>query len=136
MNKRMAITTLGLCLASPLASAQFVKGNEAVTIDAGHVLITTPPPPARLRKPCAANAACHAGAWRMVETDAGLMECTEPWARPGSCRASTYGADKLRRVWVVKRQGQWLQCQYPQLTSRCAPLFARPPANLPLDALQ
>ena len=72
----------------------------------------------------------------MVETSAGLMECTEPWARDGACRASTYGQQKLRRVWVVRRGGEWLQCQYPDLGSRCAPMKARPPANLPADALQ
>lgn len=126
---------LGLCCAA-MANAQFVKGNEAVRMQAGKATIQTPPVPAKAIPPCAANAHCHAGAWRMVETASGLMECTEPWARPTSCRPSTYGTEKLRRVWVVQRSGQWLQCQYPDLASRCTPVFARPPANLPTDAVQ
>jgi len=114
------------------ASAQFVKGNEAVT--GGKV--ETPTAPASMGKVCPADANCHAGSWRMVETPSGLMECTEPYARPGSCRRSTYGEQKLRRVWVVRKGGAWFQCQYPDVGSKCADLFARPPANLPADALQ
>jgi hypothetical protein len=72
----------------------------------------------------------------MVETAAGLVECTEAYARPGTCRTSTYGKAKLARLWVVKSQGVWLQCQYPDLRSRCVPMNARPPANLPFDAVQ
>ena len=118
------------------AQAQFVKGNEAVKVTPAGKKIETPPLPASVSKPCSASANCHGGAWRMVETDAGLLECTEPWARPGSCRASTYGSQKLPRLWVVKHDSVWLQCQYPDLASKCAPMFARPPANLPFDAVQ
>ena len=131
-----AITVLVLassalfCLA---AHAQYVKGNEATQPGKK---VETPPVPSSVSKVCEANAKCHAGAWRMVETDSGLMECTEPWARPGSCRTSSYGSQKLARVWVVKRNNEWAQCQYPDLGSKCTPIFARPPANLPFDAVQ
>ena len=118
------------------AHAQFVKGNEAVTVTAAGKKVETPPMPGSVGKACGANANCHAGSWRMVETESGLVECTEPWARPGSCRASTYGTQKLPRLWVVKRGSDWLQCQYPDLASKCVPMFARPPANLPFDAVQ
>jgi hypothetical protein len=120
------------------ASAQFAKANEAVSETAAGSVVTMPPTPASRSgfKVCAPSANCHAGSWRMVETASGLMECTEPWARPGSCRPSTYGAQKLARVWVVKRDGVWMQCQYPDLASRCTPMFVRPPANLPFDAIQ
>ena len=118
------------CLA---AHAQYVKGNEATRTGKK---VETPPVPSSVSKVCEANAKCHAGAWRMVETDSGLMECTEPWARPGSCRASSYGSQKLARVWVVKHNNEWAQCQYPDLGSKCTPIFARPPANLPFDAVQ
>ena len=114
------------------AHAQFVKGNEAVL--GGKV--ETPPVPASVGKVCAAAETCHAGSWRMVETTSGLVECTEPYARQGSCRPSTYEVQKLRRVWVVKKSGTWQQCQYPDLASKCTEIFARPPANLPVDALQ
>jgi hypothetical protein len=118
------------------AHAQFVKGNEAVKSSATGKKVETPPIPASVSKVCAANGKCYAGSWHMVETDAGLVECTEVFARPGSCRASTYGAEKLRRLWVVKKGPTWLQCQYPDLGSKCVEIFARPPANLPYDALQ
>mgnify|MGYP006160620893 CR=1 FL=1 len=49
---------------------------------------------------------------------------------------STYGTTKLSRLWVVKKGGQWLQCQFPDLGSKCVNVFARPPANLPFDAVQ
>ena len=130
------LAAISLCIAIPSAHAQFVRGNEAVGLANGQPFIQTPPLPAKAGKPCAAAAPCHAGAWRMVETASGLMECTEPWARPTTCRPSTYGAEKLRRVWVVRRGGTWLQCQYPDIGSRCAPIFARPPGNLPADAIQ
>ena len=118
------------------AHAQFVKGNEAVQTTAGGSRVETPPVRASVGKVCAANGTCQAGSWRMVETNSGLVECTEPYAREGSCRKSTYGAHKLRRVWVVKKGQTWLQCQYPDMNSTCAEMFARPPANMPFDALQ
>ena len=120
---------------SATTQAQFVKGNEAVKTGAGRS-VETPPPPKSVGRPCAANAKCHAGAWHMVETADGLVECTEPFARSGTCRASTYGAQKLPRVWIVKVGPTWRWCQFPDLTSRCADMFARPPANLPVDAVQ
>jgi hypothetical protein len=131
-------TIAGLVLASSAlfclaAHAQYVKGNEATQPGKK---VETPPVPSSVSKVCEANAKCHAGAWRMVETDSGLMECTEPWARPGSCRTSSYGSQRLARVWVVKRNNEWAQCQYPDLGSKCTPIFARPPANLPFDAVQ
>jgi hypothetical protein len=119
-----------VCLA---AQAQYVKGNEA--IQPGKK-VETPPVPASVGKVCAANGTCYAGSWHMVETKAGLVECTEAFARAGSCRTSTYGTEKLRRIWVIKKGHTWLQCQYPDLSSKCVELFARPPANLPYDALQ
>lgn len=121
--------------------AQFVRGNQAVKLmDNGTKRVETAPLPTigpiRTAKPCLAKEGCHAGSWHMVETAEGLLECTEAYARPGTCRASTYGSTKLSRLWVVKADGEWLQCQYPDLGSKCVKLFARPPANLPFDAVQ
>jgi len=129
---------LPLALAAPTlllagaVHAQFVKGNEAVVGSK----VETPPLQSSMLKVCAADEACHAGSWRMVETPEGLVECTEPFARPGSCRKSTYGSQKLRRVWVVKKGGAWFQCQYPDINSKCAAMSSHPPANLPVDAVQ
>lgn len=135
--KAIAVLVLATsAFSSFTACAQFVKGNEAVQSASTGKRIDLPPTPSSVAKVCAANGNCHAGAWRMVETDSGLVECTEPWARTGSCRGSTYGTQKLPRVWVVKVKGVWAQCQYPDLASKCTPVFGRPPANLPFDAIQ
>ncbi len=116
------------------SQAQFVKGNEAVQVmpDGSKRVETPPPPAATLAQPCpAARAGCAGGGWKMVETTHGLAECTEFYARPGTCRASTYGTEKRSRVWIVKVKSQWMQCQYPDLASKCVSTKA-----LPFDAVQ
>lgn len=123
------------------AHAQFVKGNEAVKVmPDGTKRIETPPlpltGPIRNTKPCLAKAGCHGGAWLMVETRDGLVECTDAYARPDTCRTSSYGKTKLMRLWVVKVRGSWQQCQLPDVASRCVDMFARPPGNLPYPAVQ
>lgn len=128
-----------LALISTTSIGQFVKGNDAVKVSAsGAKQIETPPLPdaAERTRPCAAEAGCHPGPWYMVETNTGLVECTEPFARPRTCRTSTYGASKLSRVWVAKRGATWMWCQFPDLGSKCADMNARPPFNLPTSAVQ
>ena len=133
--------TAGLSILVGTASAQFVKGNEAVKfLQDGRKRVVTPPlpttGPARSLKLCGAKDGCHGGAWLMVETEKGLMECTDAYARPGTCRESSYGTSKLPRVWVVLSQRTWRQCQLPDTSSRCVDMFARPPANMPFPAVQ
>ena len=140
-NVQSLLICAALAVASTASLAQFVKGNEAVrAMPDGTKRIETPPlpatGPARSTKPCAAAEKCHGGAWLMVETNDGLVECTEAYARAGSCRASTYGTTKLLRLWVIKSSGNWLQCQLPDVASKCVNMFARPPANLPYPAAQ
>ena len=135
------VLVIALAFVATAAAAQFVEGNRAVTVlTDGSKRVQTPPLPSsgpmRNTRPCMVVDGCHGGAWLMVETEGGLMECTEAYARPGTCRASTYGTDKRLRVWVVKVGPRWLQCQYPDLGSKCVDMFARPPANLPYPALQ
>lgn len=123
-----------IALATGTANAQFVKGNEAVKVmpDGSRKVETPPLPSATLGPPCAAqNPACTAGGWRMVETPDGLRECTEIYARPGTCRLSTFGVEKRARLWIVKRGGQWLQCQFPDLASKCVST-----KSLPYGAVQ
>lgn len=123
-----------LALAATTASAQFIKGNEAVKVmPDGSKRVETPPlPSVPLGKPCpAAQSGCAGGGWKMLETDSGLMECTEVFGRPGTCRASTYGTEKRSRSWIVKSKGQWMQCQMPQLSGKCVSL-----ASLPVSAVQ
>jgi hypothetical protein len=121
------------------ASAQFVKENEAVKVmPDGTKKVETPPSSAAASKakPCAANAGCHPGPWHMVETAEGLRECTEPFARSTTCRESTYGSQKLSRLWIAKRGSTWLWCQYPDLGKKCVDMNAKPPLNLPVSAVQ
>jgi hypothetical protein len=136
MKKVLWISVIGALTLCGTASAQFVKGNEAVTLTASGKKVETPPIPASIGPLCPATGKCLAGSWRMVETSDGLVECTEPQARPNTCRKSTYGSEKLPRVWVVRKGASWLQCQYPDLNSKCTNMFARPPANLPYPAVQ
>jgi hypothetical protein len=131
-----AVIVASIALAGARAPGPLVAGNEAVRISAAGRLAETPPAPASVGRVCPVTASCHAGPWYMVETAAGLEECTEPYARATSCRTSTYGARKLPRLWVVKTGGAWRWCQYPDLKSRCPEMFARPPANPPYDAVQ
>ena len=138
---QLIVVLASLAVASTTTYAQFVKGNEAVKVMAdGSKKVETPPVPTtgpiRSTKPCAAAEKCHGGAWLMVETKDGLVECTEAYARAGSCRASSYGTTKLLRLWVVKSGDNWLQCQLPDVASKCVNMFARPPANLPYPAAQ
>lgn len=135
------ILCAALAASSSASVAQFVKGNEAVKVMAdGSRSVETPPlpksGPMRSTKPCAATEKCHGGAWLMVETSNGLVECTEAYARASSCRKSTFGTTKLLRLWVVKAGSNWLQCQRPDLGSKCVNMFARPPSNLPYPAVQ
>ena len=138
---RPLLICAALTAASTLSLAQFVKGNEAVKVlpDGTRRVETAPLPatgPIRSSRPCSATAGCNAGSWHMVETADGLRECTEAYARPSTCRASSYGTTKLSRLWVVKLGSNWFQCQFPDLGSKCVNMFARPPANLPYDAVQ
>lgn len=135
MNAVQRLTACAaMALASTAASAQLVKGNEAVTIKPdGSRGVETPPLPGRsLVKPCpASKAGCAASGWRMVETATGLQERTEIYARPGTCRPSTYGSKKFTRLWIVKTGSQWMQCEYPDLASKCVST-----KSLPYSAVQ
>lgn len=128
------VVATGIAFCAVAASAQVVKGNEAVkALPGGTKKVETPPQAdALLAAACPATRnGCAAGGWMMVETDAGLMECTEIYARPTTCRASTYGAQKLSRLWIVKTRGEWKQCQFPDLGSKCVSVKA-----LPFSAVQ
>jgi hypothetical protein len=130
MNRvRHIVTLIAFALAASAVQAQFVKGNEAVKVmpDGTRKVETPPLPSATLASPCAADKpACTASGWRMVETSDGLRECTEIYARPGTCRPSTYGTEKRPRLWIVKMNGQWMQCQFPDIGSKCVSTKALP----------
>lgn len=126
---RHLLALLALTCAGMSAHAQFVKGNEAVKVmpDGSKQVETPPTAGALLAKPCpAAEPGCSGGGWKMVELPGGLMECTEVYARPGTCRKSTYGAEKRSRVWVVKVGNEWKHCQYPDLGKACVSIKSLP----------
>jgi hypothetical protein len=126
---RHLLALVALALAATTAAAQFVKGNEAVKVmpDGTKTVETPPPPSGTLPSPCLAErAGCAASGWRMVETSEGLRECTEIYARPGTCRESRFGTEKRSRLWIVKSNGQWMQCQRPDLGSKCVSTKALP----------
>lgn len=125
---------IALALATSAASAQFVKGNEAVRVTAdGTKKVEVPPlPSVALGSPCpAAKPGCAGGGWKMLESDSGLVECTEVFARPTTCRPSTYGVEKRSRAWIVKVNGQWMQCAQPDISEKCVSL-----KSLPVSAVQ
>ncbi len=128
------IASTALIIAGATAHAQFVKGNEAVRIlpDGTRKVETPPTAGALLANPCpATRAGCSGGGWKMVETVDGLMECTEIYARATTCRPSTYGTQKLARVWVIKVGSRWQHCSYPDISKRCVGI-----ADLPNPAIQ
>jgi hypothetical protein len=134
MNFAQLIAATALILAGTPVHAQFVRGNEAVRLlpDGTRKVETPPTVGALLAKPCpATTAGCSGGGWKMVETANGLMECTEVYARATTCRPSTYGAQKLARVWVVKIDTRWQHCSYPKITKGCVGL-----TELPNPAIQ
>ena len=131
---QLIVVFVALAVTSTAPFAQFVKGNEAVKVmPDGTKKVETPPlPSVPLGKPCpAAQAGCAGGGWLMVETSDGLVECTEIYARSGTCRPSTYGTEKRSRLWVVKTSSQWMQCQYPTLAGKCVST-----KSLPTSAVQ
>lgn len=119
---QLIVVAILIAAGSPAALAQFVKGNEAVKVmpDGSKKVETPPVPNAGLAAPCPADrSGCTGSGWRMVETPDGLRECTELYARPSTCRVSTYGSEKRSRLWIVKTAGRWMQCQRPDLASKC-----------------
>lgn len=125
---------IALALATSAALAQFVKGNEAVRVmaDGTHKVEVPPLSSVALGSPCPAiKPGCAGGGWKMLESNSGLVECTEVFARPTTCRPSTYGVEKRSRTWIVKVKGQWVQCAQPDISGKCVSL-----KSLPVSAVQ
>jgi len=123
-----------LVSATTTSTAQVVQGNDAVKrMPDGTTRVETPSTTgALLAKPCpAVEPGCSGGGWKMVETQGGLMECTEVFARPSTCKPSTFGRERRSRVWVVKTGSDWKHCTYPDLAKGCTSL-----KSLPTPAVQ
>ena len=125
---------IALALTISAASAQLVKGYEAVRVmtDGTQKVEVPPLPSVPLGSPCpAAKPGCAGGGWKMLESNSGLVECTEVFARPTTCRPSTYGVEKRSRAWIVKVKSQWIQCAQPDVSGKCVSL-----KSLPVSAVQ
>jgi hypothetical protein len=127
---RHLLALVAMALAATTASAQFVKGNEAVKV--------MPDGPRRWRRlrchgrtswqsPAQPTQGCHGGGWMMVETQDGLRRVHRAYARPGTCRKSTYGTEKLSRLWIVKPGGSGCSAS-PRLGGKCVSIEGLPPA--------
>ena len=130
----VVLIAAALYFAGASALAQFVKGNEAIKVlPDGTKNVETPPlPSATLGNACpAAKSGCAGGGWKMLESVGGLVECTEVFARKGTCRPSTYGSEKRSRVWIVKTKSGWMQCQLPAIRAKCVSQ-----TSLPISAVQ
>ncbi|MBS3996161.1 MAG: hypothetical protein KGZ67_02310 [Hydrogenophaga sp.] len=128
------LALIAIAITTSVASAQYVKGNEAVRLmPNGTTAVDVPPlPRVSLGAPCpAAKPGCAAGGWKMLESTDGLVECTEVFGRPTTCRPSTFGTEKRSRVWIVKVKGTWMQCAEPTISNRCVSLM-----KLPVSAVQ
>lgn len=128
------LSLIAMVITTGAASAQYVKGNEAVRLMPNGTTAVDVPllPRVSLGAPCpAAKPGCAAGGWKMLEGADGLLECTEVFARPTTCRPSTFGKEKRSRVWIVKVKGAWMQCAEPTISNRCVSL-----TKLPVSAVQ
>jgi hypothetical protein len=50
------------------------------------------------------------------------------YARPTTCKTSTFGTEKKTRLWVVKAKSQWLHCQRPRIDDGCVSIKSLPTA--------
>ena len=115
------------------ARAQLVAGDEAVKVLVeGPKGVETPPlPKASPAGPCSAdNPTCTPSNRLRVEPRGGQQERIAFHARPGTCWGTSYGDEKRHRRWMVKRQGQRMQRQRPDVTGTCVSAKALPTINV------
>jgi hypothetical protein len=101
--------------------------NEAVTIVNGKrvVDVRTVPPHMRsllsnFTKPGEGISSTYYG----VETESGLMDCSQAFFHPSICVPSDYGKVIRSREWVVKISGTWQSCIGRTQPIKCIPLVA------------
>ena len=118
------------------------QGNEAVQLmPDGTKRVETPPLPTT--GPIQVDQALRRGRelpwWRLAdafETQDGLLGARKRTRDRAPAVRIDHGTTRLLRLWVVKSGGAWLQCQLPDIASRCVNMAARPPANLPYPAVR
>jgi hypothetical protein len=116
--KCLLAATLALCTAAHAAPP-----NEAVrTLPGGVRQVELPPGPRNtIGRPVVMDASRWSGGVRLaayvIDTDAGLQECLQPWIEK-NCRPYKPGTDRRERAWVVKRGGQWLKCPLRDSTTQ------------------
>ncbi|MBI3345669.1 MAG: hypothetical protein HY020_00480 [Burkholderiales bacterium] len=113
--------------------ALLVKGDEAVKdlVDGTKGVEAPQRPKADPAAPCSAdNPTCPPSNRLLVETRGGRQERIAFHARPGTCRRTSYVDDERHRHWMVKRQGQRMQRQRPDVTGICVSAKALPTSNV------
>ena len=109
-------------------------GNEATHIEGGTQRVELPP----LSK--AAQGFVRAGGKGtkpvgqsevyMIETKAGLVECSLPFFSESACAPSTLGQVKRNRFWTVKLAGAWVHCSARSQPRTCEAAQAGVPSAM------
>lgn len=105
-----------------------VAYNEAVRVINGKRVVQLPP-----RNPYGTKVFVprfdgvykpHAG--YMIETEAGLVQCTVPFFEKEGCEPSTYGIKRTNRRWIVLRGGEWQACTGVEQPKKCRAVYPKP----------
>lgn len=114
-------------MASAVAQDQagpVVRYNEAVRLVAGKRVVELPPgnPHYPNLKPSPIGKAGSSLRY-MIETQAGLVQCTSTQWTAESCEPSDHGTKRRARTWVVKVQGAWKGCIGLDAPKECRALY-------------
>lgn len=117
--------------AKPAATAPagpVVAYNEAVRVVNGKRVVQLPP-----RNPYGTkeyvpklSGAYKPPAGYMIETEAGLMQCTVTFFDKDGCEPSTYGSKRAMRTWIVLRGGEWQGCIGIDQPKKCRAVYPKP----------
>jgi hypothetical protein len=111
---------IGIGASAPARAADYsAVANEAVRADRDGRHAVQLPPGSNVKKLPPQPAPADGGIVYMIETEAGLAECTHRWYRDDECRPATLGKLRLMRAWIVKRGGRWWQCSLPSKDAKC-----------------
>ncbi|MBI5792585.1 MAG: hypothetical protein HZA63_14035 [Rhodocyclales bacterium] len=104
-----------------------VAYNEAVRIVNGKRVVQLPPLNPYNPKQFVPPANSHAMRMHayMIETQAGLVQCTVPFFAKEGCEPSDYGRQQRLRTWVVFRNGEWQGCIGASKPKQCRAVYPK-----------
>ena len=120
-----------VCLALSRSSSRATRPSRSTGPATRSRPLPYPPRSARSVRPRQSATPAH-GTWSKQQRACRMHRA---YARPTTPAAHRPTGAEAPRLWVVKTSA-WRWCQYPDLGSKCVDMFARPPANLPYDAVQ